>query len=109
MDTFSLAGKPYLKLINRRDSLAYKVQEHYVIDDKLSLGRSKDNNIFIKDPFISKEHLIIIKDEETYFLEDLNSANGSFVNQQKVEDVVALKNGDIIEVGNLEFLFVNKD
>lgn len=109
MDTFSLAGKPYLKLISRRDTLPYKVKDHYIIDEELSLGRSKDNHIFIKDPFISKNHLLITKDEDSYFLEDRNSANGTFVNQQRVEDVVVLKNGDIIEVGNLEFLFVNKD
>lgn len=109
MDSFSLAGRPYLKLVNRRDSLSYKVRNHYVIDDKITLGRNKDNHIFLKDPFISKNHMIIVKDEGNYFLEDLNSANGTFVNQQKVEDVVALKNGDVIEVGNVEFLFVNKD
>lgn len=109
MDTFSLAGRPYLKLINRKDSLSYKVKNHYVIDDRLTLGRSKDNDIFLKDPFISKSHLIITKDEGNFYLEDLKSANGSFVNQERVEDVVALNNGDVIEIGNIEFLFVNKD
>lgn len=109
MDSFSLAGRPYLKLVNRRDTLPYKVKNHYIIEEKLTLGRNKENNISIKDPFISKNHLVIIKDELSYFLEDLNSANGTFVNQQKVEDIVPLKNGDVIEVGNLEFLFVNKD
>lgn len=108
-DSFSLAGRPYLKLVNRRDSLSYKVKDHYIIDEKLTLGRNKDNGVFLKDPFISKNHLIIIKDEGNYFLEDLNSANGTFLNQDKVEDVVVLKNGDIIEVGNVEFLFVNKE
>lgn len=109
MDSFSLAGRPYLKLVNRRDSLSYKVRDHYVIDEKITLGRDKDNDIFLKDPFISKKHMIIAKDEGNYFLEDLNSANGTFINQEKVEDVVPLKNGDVIEVGNIEFLFVNKD
>lgn len=108
-DSFSLAGRPYLKLVNRRDSLSYKVKDHYIIDEKLTLGRNKDNHVFLKDPFISKNHLIIIKDEGNYFLEDLNSANGTFLNQGKVEDVVVLKNGDVIEVGNVEFLFVNKE
>ena len=109
MDSFSLAGRPYLKLVNRKDSLSYKVRDHYVIDEEISLGRDKDNDIFLKDPFISKQHMIIVRDEGNYFLEDLNSANGTFINQEKVEDVVPLKNGDIIEVGNIEFLFVNKD
>ena len=109
MDSFSLAGKPYLKLLNRRDTLSYKVRDHYIVDDKLTLGRDKHNNIVLKDPFISKNHMMIVQDEENYFLEDLNSANGTYINRQKVEDVVSLKNGDVVEVGNVEFLFVNKE
>ena len=108
-DSFSLAGRPYLKLLNRRDSLSYKIKEHYVIEDKISLGRDKQNDVVLKDPFISKNHLLIVKDEGTYFLEDLNSANGTYLNQEKVEDVVQLTNGDVIEVGNIEFLFVNRE
>lgn len=108
-DSFSLAGRPYLKLLNRRDSLSYKIKDHYVVEDKISLGRDKHNEIVLRDPFISKNHLVIVKDEGNYFLEDLNSANGTYINQEKVEDVVQLTNGDVLEVGNIEFLFVNRE
>ncbi len=99
----------YLKLINRMDSLPYKIYEHYSIDGAITLGRANDNNIYIKDPFVSKRHMKITEDEGKYYLEDLNSANGTFLNEERIGDVVKLHNGDIIKVGNIEFLFVNKE
>lgn len=99
----------YLKLINRIDSLPFKIKDHYSIDNKLTLGRHGDNNIVLKDPFVSKHHLQIVEDEEEYFLEDLNSANGSFLNGDRIQDVIRLKNGDKLTIGNIEFLFVNRE
>lgn len=99
----------YLKLINRKEALPFKVKEYYSVDDGVSIGRGNQNNIVIKDQYISKQHLKIVKDEDEYYLEDLNSANGSFVNGQKVMDVIRIKNGDRINLGQVEFLFVNKD
>lgn len=99
----------YLKLINRIDSLPFKIKEYYPIDDAISLGRHGDNDIVIKDPYVSKQHFQIIKDEGKYYLEDLNSANGTSLNGNKVFDVVKLKNGDIIKIGQIEFLFVNRE
>jgi len=99
----------YLKLINRKDTLPFKVKEYYSLGDEVTLGRANNNQIIIKDPYISKKHLRIVKDEGKYYLEDFNSANGTFLNGEKVMDVVCLKNGDRITVGQVEFLFVNKE
>lgn len=105
----TLDDNAYLKLINRIDSLPFKIKEHYSIVKELTLGRQGDNDIVLKDPFVSKHHLQIIEDEEDYFLEDLNSANGTFVNGERVMDIIKLKNGDRITIGNIEFLFVNRE
>lgn len=98
----------YLKLINRKESLPFKIKEYYPLDDNIFLGRGNDNEIVIKDPYISKKHLRIVKDEDDYFLEDLKSANGTYVNGQRVMDVLKLNNGDRITVGQVEFIFVNR-
>ena len=55
---------------------------------------------------MSKKHLKIVEDEGKYFLEDLKSANGTYLNNQKVLDVTMLKNGDRIKLGQIEFLCV---
>lgn len=98
----------YLKLINRKDTLPFKVKEYYPLNEKVILGRDNNNQIVIKDPYISKKHLRIVLDESEYFLEDLDSANGTYINGEKIMDVVQLKKGDRITVGQIELLFVNK-
>lgn len=108
INTVTLEGGAYLKLINRIDSLPYKMREHYSIDEELTLGRNSENDIFIKDPFVSKKHFKIVEDENDFYLEDLESANGTYLNKERIEDVVKLSNGDIIKVGNIEFLFVDR-
>lgn len=102
-------GQAYLKLLNRMDSLPFNIRDSYSIGDELSLGRSSSNDIVIKDPFISKKHFRILKDEGEFFIEDLNSSNGTYVNGDKIGDVVVLKNNDLIKTGDLEFIFLNKN
>ncbi|MGO1367773.1 MAG: FHA domain-containing protein [Senegalia sp. (in: firmicutes)] len=101
-----IRGDTYLKLINRKDSLPFKVDEFYSLISNVKIGRSNNNKIVIKDPYISKEHAQIIKEKADYFLEDLNSANGTFVNNKKVDNAIKLVSGDTITIGRLNFLFV---
>lgn len=103
-----LENAAYLKLINRSDTLSFKIKEYYPIDDGIVLGRHRNNDIVVKDPFVSKRHFQIVKDEDEYFLEDLGSANGTFLKKAKIIDIAKLENGDIIRVGQIEFLFVNR-
>ncbi len=98
----------YLKLINQKDTLPFKIKEVYPIDKDVTIGRSNQNNIAIKDPYISKQHMRIVEDEGDFYLEDLNSANGTFINGDRVMDAVRLENGDSIRLGQIEFLFVNR-
>lgn len=105
----SLDNSTYLKLINRKETLPFKVKEYYPLGEQVFLGRGNDNEIVIKDPYISKKHIRIVKDEDNYFVEDLKSANGTFINGDRIMDVVKLNNGDRITVGQIEFLFVNKE
>lgn len=103
-----LKNAAYLKLMNKSNTLSFKIKEYYTIDDGIVLGRNRNSDITIKDPYVSKKHFQIIKDENEYFLEDLGSANGTYLNKEKIEDVVKLENGDIIKVGQIQFLFVNR-
>lgn len=101
-------NNPYLKLINRKERLDFEIQEFYDLGDVTSIGRSRDNEIQILDKYVSSKHLKIIMDEGEYFLEDQGSVNGTYLNSTKIEDVVKLKNGDRIGLGQVEFLFVKE-
>ncbi|MCR6545484.1 FHA domain-containing protein [Dehalobacterium formicoaceticum] len=102
------SDQPYLKLINRREQLGFKVEETYNLRDKNIIGRSPKNEIVLKDPFISSEHGRIWQSGGIYYLEDLGSKNGSLLNGQPVSGPSILKNGDKISFGQLEFLFVTE-
>lgn len=98
----------YLKVVNRLDSLNFKMQEYYVLKGLTKLGRSSKNDIVIKDNFVSKNHLVIQEEDGHYYIRDLHSANGTFLNGQTLYDEAELKNGDRIGVGFIQFLFVDQ-
>lgn len=100
----------YLKIVNRLDSLNFKMQEYYVIEGDISLGRSSKNDVVIKDKFVSKNHLLIREKNQRYYLEDLGSANGTFLNGVKIDpnELIELQNNDKIGVGFIQFIFVDK-
>lgn len=100
----------YLKVVNRLDSLNFKMQEYYVIEGDMSLGRSSRNDVVIKDKFVSKNHLLIREKNQRYYLEDLGSANGTFLNGVKIDpnELIELQNNDKIGVGFIQFIFVDK-
>ncbi len=107
-ETASIDGS-YLKLINKIEDIPYKVREYYAVKDMTTLGRTVGNTIYLNDPYISKEHLKIYKSDNNFYIEDLNSSNGTVLNNREIKDISKLNNGDIIKIGDLEFLFVNRE
>jgi adenylate cyclase len=70
------------------------------------LGRGSENDIPLADKCASRNHAMFqIVGAKNYFLIDLGSRNGSFVNGRRVTIPVSLKNGDLITLGetNIEF------
>lgn len=98
---------PYLKLINRRDELDFKVEESYILDDRLTIGRARSNGITVADPFLSGKHAVFTYRNGICTVEDLNSTNGTLVNGERLSKApVELKDGDRIHAGQLDFLYV---
>jgi len=75
------------------------------------IGRDEALPIQILDNMVSRKHLQIRFDPTTnrYFAYDMKSRNGVYINSRRVEDEVALKDGDVIMVGMTSILFVDKD
>jgi len=68
---------------------------------EIKIGRTKINEIaFPNDTLVSRSHAIIYFNGESYFLEDLASANGTFVNGNRIHSIVQLDEYDIVKVGN---------
>lgn len=75
-----------------------------VIRDNISVGRAAENDVTIKDDAISKRQFHIKKTNKGYNLIDLKSANGTFVNGERVKSVI-LKNKDVIKIGDKIIVF----
>jgi pSer/pThr/pTyr-binding forkhead associated (FHA) protein len=67
------------------------------------LGRDVNNAIVIDDPFASGEHAVLTYRGRSWYLEDLDSTNGSFINGQPIGGVAALSFGDEIQIGQVRF------
>jgi hypothetical protein len=70
------------------------------------IGRNPTTDITLLDEGISREHAVILLDEESgeYVVEDLQSTNGTKVNGKRVRSK-ALQSGDLIELGRTRFQF----
>ena len=71
------------------------------------IGRSRSTDITILDDGMSREHTVLLYDDETdiYSIEDLQSTNGIQVNQKRVR-AAELVNGDQIQIGRTRFEFI---
>lgn len=81
----------------------------YPIRESLSVGRDRYSDIRLDYNFVSKNHFIIEEDSGEYYLSDLGSKNGTYVNGNKIDDEVILEDGDIIELNDIKFVFVNRE
>ena len=71
-----------------------------------TVGRSDDNNLVLPDRWISRNHAMIqIMDTGEFYLIDLGSRNGSFVNGRRVSVPVTLGDGDLLTFGQTELRF----
>jgi len=70
------------------------------------IGRSDDNEIVLKSDVVSRCHAMVQRTSEaTYYLIDMGSRNGSFVNHARVSIPCALSNGDEIAIGDRTLQF----
>lgn len=81
----------------------------YSLEDYNLLGRSPDATIRLNDAGISRQHATIRRDGDLYWVSDLGSANGSFVNDVAVTTARALRHGDSIQLGTCLFIFENDE
>ncbi len=84
----------------------------YVVrtDCPILIGRSKKAAIKIRyDELASRKHALIFWQDNACYLEDLDSTNGSSVNDQPVTGTKKLENGDILRLGSTEMAIFVQD
>ncbi|HUR54235.1 MAG TPA: GGDEF domain-containing protein, partial [Gemmataceae bacterium] len=73
---------------------------------ELLLGRGDDCHIRIQDHSVSRRHVRIEPSPEGYFVCDLQSTNGTFVNDQQIDSGCLLQDGDYLRVGNCIYRYL---
>lgn len=74
--------------------------------DRLTVGRSPDSDIFLDDVTVSRDHAIIVQRGHDYHLDDCGSLNGTYVNRQRVDSRL-LRHGDELQIGKYKLAFLN--
>jgi hypothetical protein len=75
----------------------------FPLDAIATLGRDVNNTIVVEDPFASSEHAVLTFRGRTWYIEDLGSTNGTYVNGVQVDNVSPLGFGDEVQVGEVRF------
>jgi hypothetical protein len=75
---------------------------------KFSIGRTQENDLLMMDFAISRAHALVELRGDGYFLKDLGSSNGTYVNGQLIDDRgTLLGDGDTIRFARYEFQFLS--
>jgi Nif-specific regulatory protein len=70
-----------------------------------TLGRSRDNTIILHDEHASRQHAEVFFENGQWFLRDLDTLNGTFVNGEKITAPVALQNGQMLGIADMRLSF----
>lgn len=74
--------------------------------DEFLIGRKKEMAVCLsEDLCVSREHAKTSFQNNKYFIEDLNSTNGTYLNNERIEGKAEISEGDIITVGNTKLQF----
>jgi hypothetical protein len=73
----------------------------FALDAITSLGRDVNNSIVLDDEFVSTTHAALTYRGRAWYVEDLGSTNGTFVNASQVDGLAPIAFGDEIQIGQV--------
>ncbi|KKW79404.1 hypothetical protein AAV96_08210 [Acinetobacter sp. AG1] len=73
------------------------------IERDMLVGRHQDADILLQSADISRRHAALLLKGEQLWVQDLNSSNGTFINDTRVEQETALNDGDILQFASFVF------
>lgn len=79
-------------------------KEYELSERRVTVGSSNDCDVVIGDPTVSAEHFVIIRDEQSYLLQDLGSTNGTYIDNSQIKEAY-LRPGAVIRAGDAFFRF----
>lgn len=103
----AMDGTPKLIILSEQ----FRGRTFELTNEIVTIGRVDERDICIKDPTVSTNHCTLIRRDNTCFVRDDGSTNGTRVNSVQLEPGVEqeLLNTDVLQVGGIEMLFDSDD
>ena len=102
------------KIGMRLDAIVKKEQVSYLMFDngkipivgKITIGRESDNDVVIDNKLASRHHALIQKIKDEYYVKDLESTNGTFLNGAAIpkDKYVKLEGDDTVTIGKTNLI-----
>jgi pSer/pThr/pTyr-binding forkhead associated (FHA) protein len=77
----------------------------FAVNGSMTIGRSPQTDIQIDDQFASARHARIFESKGLYYVEDMGSTNGTYLNERKLRSQELLRPEDRIRIGDTEFRY----
>ncbi len=78
--------------------------EYSLMKDEISIGRGEDNDVVIPHASVSRQHARLMRRDGGFELMDLNSTNGSYVEDRQIHGSVFLSSGSQVRLGDIRFV-----
>ena len=72
--------------------------------ERMTIGRRQDSDVFLDDVTVSRDHAILVRRGEDFYLDDCGSLNGTYVNRERIESH-RLTDGDEVQVGKYKLAY----
>jgi pSer/pThr/pTyr-binding forkhead associated (FHA) protein len=90
------AGPPTLRVIEPPELRG----RSYPLDDEVTLGRAAGCQVPIDDAYASQVHARVFHNDGQWYVEDLGSTNGTYLNRHRVAGPMVVKRRDRVQIGN---------
>ncbi|MCG6870748.1 MAG: adenylate/guanylate cyclase domain-containing protein [Gammaproteobacteria bacterium] len=85
-------------------------EQRVLCESVVTIGRDKTNRIVLRSKSVSRRHAIVQRlGEADYYLVDVGSSNGSFVNDQRISVPFHIKDGDELQIGETQIRFEQEE
>jgi hypothetical protein len=79
--------------------------ESFAVDrERMTIGRRPDCEVFLDDVTVSRDHALLVRRGDSWYLDDCGSLNGTYVNRSRIESQ-RLEEGDEVQIGKYKLTY----